>query len=73
MKVKVRATSNDDNYPIICGLHEFESIDEALDFVYHAAKVLNSDVHEFVVNMEPDKRAYDPCDIMIEIYDDWRE
>ena len=73
MKVKVRATSNDDNYPTICGLHEFESIDKALDYVYHAAKALNSGAYKFVVDMEPNKYLYGTCDIMIEIYDEWRE
>ena len=72
-KVRIIATSSKDAYPTICGLHNFETLDEAINFAYYGAKGLGSNVSEVVVTFEFDKRFYPDTDIIIEIYDTYRE
>lgn len=83
MKVKIRATSGDNNYPTICGVHEFKTLDEAVDYAYHAAKGINPTVNALVLNFDSqnilefdadtDKWNRADYDLIIEIYDDYRE
>ena len=37
-KVRIIATSAKDAFPTICGLHSFETLDEAINFAYYGAK-----------------------------------
>ena len=70
-RVKITATSGD--YPTICGIHEFTTMDEAIDFAYYGAKGLNDDVHELVIEFDVDQRWNPGIDVIIEIYDGYRE
>ena len=71
MKVYINAASRRDNYPTICGVHEFANIAEAIDFAYYGAKGLNNEVHQLIIDFEPGK--YVQADMEITIYDDYVE
>lgn len=77
MKVYVSATSSERNYPDICGLHDFNSIDEAVNFVHRKAEMASKEyAGELVLIMNAAKQFstfYKNADIAIEIYDDYRE
>lgn len=72
-RVRIIATSGEDAYPTICGLHNFNSLDEAIDFAYYGAKGLGSDASEVIVTFEVDERLYPDTDVIVEIYDSYRE
>lgn len=72
-KVLITATSGEDTYPTICGEHEFTSLDEAIEFVYYGTYGITGKFYELVIWLNvPDYWDTD-ADVIIEIYDDYRE
>ena len=74
MKVYITATSGYNTYPTICGLHEFESLEKAIDFARFGAKELGCKYDELILIFNTkDYICYQNADVAIEIYDDYRE
>ena len=74
MKVYITATSGSKTYPTIYGLHEFESLDKAVDFARFGAKGLGCKYDELILILNPKEyTCYEDADVAIEIYDDYRE
>ena len=51
MKAYITASSGDDSYPTICGLHEFDSLEKAIDFARFGAHGLNPKFDDSLVLM----------------------
>ena len=76
MKVYVTATSGESNYPDVCGLRDFNSIDDAAHFVHCGADMAEKSYTSeliLIMNTKPFSRYYKNADMAIEIYDDYRE
>ena len=71
MKVLIKAASGDKNYPTICGWHDCNSIEEAVEFVRYGAKGINKSYNESLI------LDFVPCnkeaDLEIVIYDSYVE
>lgn len=68
MKVYIDAASSKENYPTVCGYHEFETVAEAIDFAHYGAKGLNDKADELIIDFNPGL-LYKDVDLYITIYD----
>ena len=72
LRVYITATSGEENYPTICGKHEFDSLEEARDFAYYGARGITGKGCNLIIMHVTDQEDSDIDDV-IEIYDDYRE
>ena len=72
LRVYITATSGEENYPTICGKHEFDSLEEARDFAYYGARGITGKGCNLIIMHVTDQEGSDIDDV-IEIYDDYRE
>ena len=73
MKMLVTATSGDDKYPEICGKRDYKSLDEAVAYVFRGLSELYQEKDVPLVLTIGEYAAEMGADMVIEIYDDYRE
>ena len=72
MKVKIIALANE--YPTITGVHEFESIEKAIDFARYGANGLHPGMGDrLIIDFCQIKAEGEDYDIEITIYDGYAE
>ena len=70
MKVKIIAAKNE--YPSICGTHEFDSLEKAIDFARYGAKGIDSEEGDkLILDFAPYGET--DVDVVITIYDGYVE